>query len=397
MQWTKKFDESDLYGGRMRVLIITDQRVALVDGKYYTEKVFLNNVKRYRRFFDSVSVYAKTGEKIYSSSEMITNVEVYLGGDNKDIYIGKNKKKLEKIIPSYDLVILRVPSILAFQAADICRTKNIPYFAVVVGCVWDSFWNHGIEGKLLAPYMKKKMKKIVEKANYVSYVSEQFLQRRYPCSCKSLAASDVTLAYISEDILLNRMRMIDNRSKNTIRLFTAAGLNVRYKGQQYVIRAIKYLNALGYNVEYTLVGTGDSSYLESVAANSGISNQVNILGAVTHDCVIELMDKCDIYVQPSLQEGLPRSVVEAMSRACPCIGTGAGGISELIDKKYQFIKKSPKSIANKIVEIWNAKTLSEMATENFQTSKKYTGDILENKRTKYYEYLINDLEKKEKK
>lgn len=381
----------------MRVLVITDQRVALVDGKYYTEKVFLNNVNRYKEFFDSVSVYAKTGEKIYCSSEMMTNVEVYLGGENKEIYIGKNKAKFEKLIPSYDLVVLRVPSILAFQAADICRRKNIPYFAVVVGCVWDSFWNHGVEGKLLAPYMMKKMKMVVEKANYVSYVSERFLQSRYPCSCKCLAASDVTITDLTEDILLNRMRIIHNRSENTIRLFTAAGLNVRYKGQQYVIRAVKYLNALGYNVEYTLAGTGDSSYLESVVANAGVSNQVNILGAVTHDEVIELMDKCDIYIQPSLQEGLPRSVVEALSRACPCLGTGAGGISELIDKKYQFIKKSPKSIANKIVEIWNEKTLSEMATENFQSSKKYVGDILEKKRVEYYQYLINDLEKKGKK
>ena len=203
----------------MRVLIVTDQRATLVGGKYYTEKVFLNNVNRYRDFFDSVSVYAKTGETIYCSSEIMTNVEVYLGGNNKEIYLGKNKAKLKKLIPSYDLVILRVPSILAFQAANICRRKNIPYFAVVVGCVWDSFWNHGVEGKLLAPYMMKKMKMIVEKANYVSYVSERFLQSRYPCSCKCLAASDVTIADLSEDILLNRTRMIRNRFKNTIRIF----------------------------------------------------------------------------------------------------------------------------------------------------------------------------------
>ena len=44
------------------------------------------------------------------------------------------------------------------------------------------------------------------------------------------------------------------------------------------------------------------------------------MGGVPHNKIFQLLDDIDLYIQPSLQEGLPRSVVEAMSRACPIIG-----------------------------------------------------------------------------
>ena len=42
------------------------------------------------------------------------------------------------------------------------------------------------------------------------------------------------------------------------------------------------------------------------------------------------MDQVDIYIQPSLTEGLPRGLLEAMSRGCPAIASRVGGIPELL-------------------------------------------------------------------
>ena len=39
----------------------------------------------------------------------------------------------------------------------------------------------------------------------------------------------------------------------------------------------------------------------------------------------------DIYIQPSLTEGLPRALLEAMGRGCPAIASQVGGISELLE------------------------------------------------------------------
>ena len=56
--------------------------------------------------------------------------------------------------------------------------------------------------------------------------------------------------------------------------------------------------------------------------------------------MFELLDECDIYLQPSLQEGLPRSVIEAMSRGCACIGAATAGIPELLESEYVVKRKS---------------------------------------------------------
>lgn len=55
-----------------------------------------------------------------------------------------------------------------------------------------------------------------------------------------------------------------------------------------------------------------------------------------HDKIFEWLDTIDIYIQPSYQEGLCRSVVEAMSRACPVICSDACGERELANEKFIF-------------------------------------------------------------
>ena len=63
-------------------------------------------------------------------------------------------------------------------------------------------------------------------------------------------------------------------------------------------------------------------------------DQVIFVGGVPHQRVIELLDESDFYIQPSLTEAFGRSVVEALSRGCICIGSRVGGITELIDDDY---------------------------------------------------------------
>lgn len=64
---------------------------------------------------------------------------------------------------------------------------------------------------------------------------------------------------------------------------------------------------------------------------------VSILGAKPHSEVFSWLDSIDIYVQPSFMEGLCRSIVEAMSRACPVICTNVGGNYELVSSD-SFLK-----------------------------------------------------------
>src|SRR5690606_15570335 len=120
-------------------------------------------------------------------------------------------------------------------------------------------------------------------------------------------------------------------SQNKIIIGTTAAIDVKHKGQQYVIEALGELKKNGYTkFEYHLVGGGDPAYLKSIAKRHNIEENIHFLGTLPHNKVFEWLDNIDIYVQPSRQEGLPRALIEAMSRGLPAFGANTAGIPELL-------------------------------------------------------------------
>ena len=101
-------------------------------------------------------------------------------------------------------------------------------------------------------------------------------------------------------------------------------------------------------------------------------------------------DSLDIYIQPSKQEGLPRAVIEAMSRGCPVIGTNIAGIPELIQKEFLFKKGSTKEVISALNRIMKA-DLGKIATENFNNAREYEKDKLIEKREYFYDEFLSDI------
>src|SRR5690606_13869476 len=143
-------------------------------------------------------------EKEGVTFDLFTNVS---GGAD---YFKKRKYIEEKLIQEinrHDIIIMRFPATISVFAADYCIKNNIKYVAEVVGCSWDANWNYGGLGpKLLAPYSFYKMKKAVKNAAATIYVTEYFLQKRYPTKARIKAyASNVILTDIEEEALPNRL------------------------------------------------------------------------------------------------------------------------------------------------------------------------------------------------
>ena len=379
----------------MKVLIITDQHVFYKNNRYYAEYSFNCVLDRYVNAFKDVTLSARLGDlkAISRSATEVKGVNVIPCGNNKDIFVGKTRKLFRRIIPDYDFVILRLDSFAAYEAVPIIRKNDIPYMTECMSCAWDGLWNHSFLGKIIAPIMFTRMRNAVKHANYASYVTTEFLQQRYPCNNKSLAASNVMIDTPSQDVHDKRSLKIDYCNMNEVTLMTAGGVNIRYKGFQYVIQSIPELNKNGLRVKYLIVGNGDNSYLRSVAENCGVIDQVIFTGAVPHDKVLDLMDLSDIYIQPSLQEGLPRTVIEAMSRSCPAIGAKTAGIPELLPKECVFKRKSAEDITRTILKIWDKKKLHALSDIAFEESKKYANDVLNKRRMEYYQGIIDHFEK----
>lgn len=381
----------------MKIFVATDISVIVQDNRIYANQKHSTILRRYYSAFGSIVLCARFGvaDNTTKSFDDITEiVDSFI--EVPSLYkmlLGKCNGEIETAMRTCDLVICRCPAISAFKAATVAKEIGKPYLAESMGDPWDAYWNHGFQGKLIAPYMFMKMKAVVKNANYAVYVTTEYLQRRYPCDNKSIAASNVLLEETTERILQKRIERLKDFDRHNVTLMTTAAVDVWYKGQQYVIKSIPELNKAGIRVKYKIVGEGNRSFLESVARETGVSDQIEFLGRLPLSQVFELLDETDIYLQPSLQEGLPRSVIEAMSRGCVCIGARTAGIPELLEADWVVRRKSVKDLFTSIVKYVDTSydTKVEIAQRNWNESKCYSTNVLDMRRNSYFKEIVDDL------
>lgn len=384
----------------MKIMIATDIHIHNVDDKFYTVTQIYHILKRYYESFGKLVIVSRKSNKVlddlnnkFEFTEMVDGTVFY--SNILDVNSWHVKKQIEEKMKECDIVIGRLHSFSGIVCHKIAKKLNKPYYSEVMADAWDATWNHSLKGKIVAPYMYLSTKKVVKNSDYALYVTKEYLQKKYPCKGKTIGISNVKISDISQDILEKRINKIENLdfSKELI-LTTTAAVNVRYKGQQFVIRAIPALNKLGIKVKYRLIGGGDNTYLLNLAKKLSVENQVEFVGRKPLDEVFKLLDETDIYIQPSLQEGLPRSVVEAMSRGCPALGARTAGIPELIANECVFKRKSPNAIVKTIQKIVNKEKFIELAIQNFNESKNYVETVLDKKRVEFYERVKSEIEKK---
>ncbi|QHT48024.1 glycosyltransferase family 4 protein [Bacillus sp. SB49] len=301
------------------------------------------------------------------------------------------KRQIETQVDKADMIFARMPSVISDITIDLARQKKKKYMVEVGGCAWDAFWNHGIKGKLVAPLMFYNEYIGVKNASYATYVTEKWLQQRYPCKRPNIPASNVYLNPLDDNVYKQRMIKLRKRNfKDPIIIGTTAAIDVRYKGQEYIIKAISKLNKQGYNFEYELVGGGNKSRLKKIAKNLGVEDKVRFKGVLLNKDVISWLDSIDIYAQPSKQEGLPRAMIEALSRACPAIGSTTAGIPELIQEDMVFRKGDTNDIC-KILKRISYMNLEWIASRNFNKAKEFELIKLDSNRKKIYEAYKEDV------
>lgn len=290
------------------------------------------------------------------------------------------KSLVKECIKDADAVTCKSASGSSF-AARYARKYKKPYMVEVVGCAWDALWNHSIAGKLLAPFEFLSLRRIVKRAPFVTYVTDKFLQGRYPTKGKSAGVSDVQLQAVDEYVL---DKQLSKQPTDKIKIGTAGALHVAYKGQSYVMQAMAKLKAEGNtSFEYHLAGGGNNSALKNLADQLGISEQVVFEGSIPHEKMFDWFDGLDLYIQPSTVEGLPRALVEAMSRGLPAFATRVGGMPELLDDSCVFAKKDVNTIAE-LLRGFDADKASIMARKNFDRAGDFQKEKLDKKRNDFY-------------
>jgi glycosyltransferase involved in cell wall biosynthesis len=303
----------------------------------------------------------------------------------------KAKSIIKESIRNYDILIIRLPSANGSLALKYARFYHIPYVVEVVACSWDSLRHYSLLGKIYAPFSYFKHKRLIKKSPYVMYVTDHFLQKRYPNRHNNINVSDVMIDDSDNCILEEKIKHYQNVKKSSpVILATFAAVDINYKGQQYVLKAIATLLDSGYTFFYELVGGGNNEKLKRKAIKLGIQNSVIFEGAIDHNDVSSFLDQVDIYIQPSKTEGLPRALVEAMSRGCACIGSNAGGIPELLEDHCIFKKGNTDDLIRVLKSMLDGNRLVLEAQRNFLKAKNFEEKYLSKKRNAFYDQFLEE-------
>jgi len=380
--------------------------IKMPNGNVYSRAVFGYEFwKRYLQVFDKVVVFARMQNGLQPESGQARadgpnvsffELPLFRGPWQLLMHYHKVNWLAEIASEKADAYILRAPGTISTLLFRHLLKKKIPYGIEVVADPWDGLSPGSVKTKL-RPLLRRKMTwDLARQCRYAgaaSYVSEYTLQNRYPPGGWSTNYSSVELpieAIVNEAVIRERIKRVKEKSKSSepYRIGFIGSISVLCKAPDVLIDAVAACINAGVNLELEIAGEGQSQgHLAELARFSGIEDKVKFLGPLSAgDGVFKQLDSVDLYVLPSRTEGLPRSIIEAMARGVPCIGTNVGGFRELLETDEMVPPNDSKTLAEKIMSVLSyQKHMEKMSLRNIQIAKKYSSDKLNERRIKFYE------------
>jgi glycosyltransferase involved in cell wall biosynthesis len=143
-----------------------------------------------------------------------------------------------------------------------------------------------------------------------------------------------------------------DRNINVYTVVVVAGLN-NQKGHEYLFRSVPIILRKIPETRFVLVGDGHlREYLEELASSLGITNAITFLGFRSD--VADIVRASDLFVLPSIFEGLPLSLIEAMACGKAVVATNVDGTADVVVDGvtgYLVPPRDPEQLAQKIIEL----------------------------------------------
>lgn len=160
-----------------------------------------------------------------------------------------------------------------------------------------------------------------------------------------------------------------------LKLVTTGRLHFQ-KGYVYVLNAVKKVKDAGFDFEYKIIGDGpDLHMIQYIIHELGLTKEVILTGKVSSSEVKKILLESDIFILPSLYEGIANAALEAMAIQLPLISTRCGGMEEVIENGVNGIlvnRFDENELANAILN------LIQIPTLRIQLSNK-SRNVIENK------------------
>ena len=176
-------------------------------------------------------------------------------------------------------------------------------------------------------------------------------------------------------------------------VLTSVGELSKRKNHEVILKAIERVVKNNPNIVYVICGTGSlENRLRQLVSKLHISEHVIFMGYCEN--VQRVLNVTDCFVFPSLQEGLPVAVLEAMNARLPVICSDIRGNRDLIiDGKggYLVQNQSVDMYVNRIEKlIQNRNLRDEFGRFNLERVKQFDTNIITKKMTEIYEELLED-------
>lgn len=267
---------------------------------------------------------------------------------------------------------------------------------------WAAVLTRGLHKKKLIVRTGYTLSRDVYKNNYsdLKIFLAKFIERlSYSFSDGIITSSHSGLTYIKERYKLsgietvipnyvdaNLFRPLQNISKKKNSICFVGRLS-REKNLSALLEAIS-----GLECSLTIIGSGNlESELRSLADRHNIN--VSFVGSVANNKLPSILNEHELFILPSLYEGMPKALLEAMSCAMPCIGTDVQGINDLIDhgKNGYLCSTDPQAIRSAISDAFNDREKREAVGQNARDKvlRNFSIDKILEKEAGLYRELLN--------
>lgn len=397
--------------------------LVVADGHYYIDeqqKVYVESVfdyafyARYLSVFDSVYAIVRA-EKVKTAP---ANCKLASGPHVHFLPIppsrglkqfAQNYFTTRRLIKQYvkecDCAIFRVPGVVANTALPIFARTKKPYALEVVVDPWEYFAKgtvRGITRPIVRYVWTQNLKKVCKEALGVSYVTESYLQQKYPCQAVlSDKAPYFTGSYSSVELPDDQFaapKVYTAKDKFIIshvaNAFTGYG-----KGHVVLMQAVQKVLAAGYKVDVWFMGDGKlRPVFEQIAADLGIKEHIFFLGRMASGAEVrQKVRHSDLFVFPTRAEGLPRVILEAMAEGIPAIASPVCGIPEILPAECLVNYDDVQGYTDAIIRlITHPDLMTAQSKRNIEVSKQYKSSILNQRRKTFYTQLKTLTEKYEK-
>lgn len=175
------------------------------------------------------------------------------------------------------------------------------------------------------------------------------------------------------------------------KIIGAIGRLTPIKGMEYFLRGARIISAARSDVNFIVVGDGpERENLKSLANALKIECQMIFLG--DRDDVVDLINLMDVIVLPSIHEGIPTVLLEALALGKPVVATRVGGVPEVLNDEDLGIlieSKNPIQMANACLRLLgssNSVTVRKRRRQYIETN--FSSEVIGRKVLAAYQVLM---------